>query len=128
VNVRENPSPRRRFGAPRALALLAAAAFLPALVVGCVPQAQAPLAASDAAATVQRTAEIIYHRMAIGYLETGAYTTNVLVDVQLPEGARWTLADYPQDGSSYALVLTSDQVPGVAWRVTPSGVRRVGTN
>ena len=63
--------------------------------------------------------------MAIGFLETGAYTTNVLVDVQLPAGARWTLEAYARDGSSYRLRITSTQVPGIAWEVSPDGVRRV---
>jgi len=109
--------PTARAGLP------AAAAALLLLLASCAPAAQAPLPA--AASRLDTTARIVYHRMAIGFLETGAYTTNVLVDVQLPAGARWTLEAYPRDGSSYRLRITSTQVPGIAWEVSPGGVRRV---
>lgn len=109
----------------RPLAVAAALALGVLGIVGCAPQAQAPSASAPLASETERVARVIYHRMAIGYLETGSYTTNVLVDVTLPEGTRWTLADYPQDGSSYVLLVTSDADPGVAWRVTPAGVERV---
>ena len=112
-------------GTRRAVVATAAALLLVALLAGCAPGVQAPLPNDPVAQQLDRTASIVYHRMAIGYLETGAYTTNVLVDVQLPAGARWTLEAYPPGGSSYRLRITSTQVPGIAWLVSPSGVRRV---
>lgn len=106
---------------------LAAAFALAALLGGCAPTTRLPLAQDTSGGQLERTAEIVYHRMAIGYLETGAYTTNVLVDVQLPPGAKWTLLAYARDGSSYRLRITSSQLPGVAWDVSPAGVTRVPT-
>jgi hypothetical protein len=89
----------------------------------CVPAAVADRLAGPAAQEVERTAYVAYHRMELGRLQLGAYTTNVLVDVELPRGARLTLEDFADDG--YRLRVDSDAVPGVAWYVTPSGVRRV---
>ena len=60
--------------------------------------------------------------MELGHLEAGVYTTNALIDVKLPEGARWTLQEFASDGSSYVLTLTSSRLPGVGWRVSPRGV------
>lgn len=118
---------RLRRAAPILLALVLAAAL-----VGCAPSALAPRpgtttpsAADPAERDLQRTAAIVYHRMALGFLETGRYTTNVLVDVSLPQGVRWTLVDYPEDGSGYTLELTSDALPARAYRVSPDGVRAV---
>jgi len=73
---------------------------------------------------LQTTAEILYHRMELGHLEEGIYTTNVLVDAPIPEGARWTLQEFASDGSSYLLVLTSSRVEGVSWQISPRGVSR----
>jgi|SRR5690554_6315929 hypothetical protein len=101
--------------------LLAAVAALAA----CAPSTL-PGAGDSAVAELERTANVIFHRMELGFLEGGAYTTNVLVDVQLPEGARWTLQEFAGDGSTYSLLLTSSRVEGVAWEVSPRGVRRVG--
>ena len=113
--------------AHRGARLLAAGLALLVVLAGCAPATQAPLPNGDAASQLDRTARIVYHRMAIGYLETGRYTTNVLVDVQLPAGARWTLEAFARDGSSYRLRITSTKVPGIAWQVTPNGVRRIAT-
>ncbi|MEJ2359397.1 MAG: hypothetical protein P8Y13_15145 [Deinococcales bacterium] len=113
--------------AHRAAGLLTAGIALLLVLASCAPATQAPLPNSEAAHQLDRTARIVYHRMAIGYLETGAYTTNVLVDVQLPTGARWTLEAYARDGSSYRLKITSTKVTGIAWEVTPEGVRRIAT-
>ena len=120
--MREHHDPHRR--AP-VLALVTVAVAL--TVAGCAPRAQPPIAKDGPAGQLQRTAEIVYHRMAIGYLETGKYTTNVLVDVDLPAGAKWTLLSYAQDGSSYRLRITSTRVEGMAWEVSPSGATRVAS-
>ncbi|MBW6454596.1 MAG: hypothetical protein K0A98_01810 [Trueperaceae bacterium] len=103
-------------------------AWLLALALGltlsaCVPTAVADRLAGPAAQEVERTAYVAYHRMELGRLQLGVYTTNVLVDVVLPRGARLTLEDFTDDG--YRLRVDSDAVPGVAWYVSPSGVRRV---
>ncbi len=108
-----------RTGATLLLALLVLSACAPTSTTSPSPAATAERQA------LERTAYIVYHRMAIGYLETGTYTTNVLVDVALPQGVRWTLLEYPQDRSSYTLRLTSDAVEGQAYRVSPAGVRLV---
>lgn len=114
---------------PRRAARTATALLLALLALSaCAPTSTTPPPSPAATAeqqALERTAYIVYHRMAIGYLETGSYTTNVLVDVSLPQGVRWTLLEYPQDGSSYTLRLTSDAVMGHAYRVSPAGVRLV---
>ena len=63
--------------------------------------------------------------MEIGRLRTGAYDTGPLVDLDpaLPQGARWTVVEF--SGDSYTLRFTSDTLPGLAWEVSPDGVRRV---
>jgi hypothetical protein len=106
---------------PRRLAWFAALALL---LTACAPSAFPTIGTDPAAAELRRTADILYHRMELGYLETGVYTTNALIDVSLPEGAKWTLLDFAQDGSSYALLLTSTRYPDAAWRITPRGVAR----
>jgi len=102
-------------------------AWLLALALGltlsaCVPTAVADRLAGPAAQEVERAAYVAFHRMELGRLQLGAYTTNVLVDVELPRGTRLTLEDFDDDG--YRLRVDSDAVPGVAWYVTPRGVRR----
>lgn len=100
------------------LALLALA-----LLAGCAPQlgVDPELLASPAAIATEQTAQIAYHRMEIGYLQTGSYTTNVLVDLALPRGVRWTLEEFA--GDSYRLRFTHDELPTLAWLVSPRGVR-----
>lgn len=71
-----------------------------------------------------RVALLAHHRMEIVYLETGAYTTNALIDLQLPRGVKWTLEDFSDEW--YSLRFTDDAQPGVAWLVTPDGVTRSG--
>ena len=104
-------------------------AVLLALLAACAPSAgPAPGSAlpdDPAARAAERTARLAYHRMEIGRLETGAYTTNVLVDLALPQGVRWTVDDFSVDGSSYRLRVTHAALPEVAWLVSPAGVRRV---
>ena len=93
------------------------------MLSACVPAGVADRLAGPAAQEVERTAYVAYHRMELGRLQLGSYTTNVLVDVELPRGARLTLEDFTGDG--YRLRVDSEAVPGVAWYVTPEGVRRV---
>ncbi|MBX3139340.1 MAG: hypothetical protein KF875_01145 [Trueperaceae bacterium] len=98
---------------------------LVALLGACAPGAFGPAASTDPVATeLERTAQVLYHRMELGLLETGVYTTNALIDVKLPEGARWTLQEFATDGSSYLLVLRSSRLASTAWRVSPRGVSR----
>ncbi|MBX3144209.1 MAG: hypothetical protein KF813_10665 [Trueperaceae bacterium] len=108
--------------------LAARVPLLVALVAVLVVAACAPttLPGIDDAALnrMERTAEILFHRMELGFLESGVYTTNVLIDAPLPEGARWTLQDFAPDGSSYVLFLTSTNLPDLAWHISPRGVSR----
>ena len=107
--------------AARRLALLAPLLLI-LVLAGCAPGAFGPAASNDPVAVeLERTAQVLYHRMELGYLETGVYTTNALIDVKLPEGARWTLQEFASDGSNYVLVLTSSRLPEQAWRVSPRG-------
>ncbi len=82
-----------------------------------------------AALEVDRAARQAFHLMGLEFTRTGAYSVNVLVsDLELPSGARWELENLAAD--TYALRFTSDNVPEIAWRVTPEGVesQQVDTN
>jgi hypothetical protein len=114
------PVPLRRLRTP----LIALALAL--LLAACAPQAISPAFSSPEGETVERIARIAFHRMEIGLLEVGNYTTNVLVDLDLPSGVRWIVTDFSSDG--YALRFTSDTLPQVAWLVSPRGVQRTLTN
>lgn len=108
---------------PLAARRLALIAPLLLVLAACAPGAFGPGASTDpVAAELERTAQVLFHRMELGHLEAGVYTTNALIDVKLPEGARWTLQEFASDGSSYVLTLTSSRLPGVGWRVSPRGV------
>ena len=96
------------------------------VLAACAPQAQPPTTSgatpsSAAAGATQTVAEIAHHRMEIGRLQTGAYTTNVLVDIEIPRGVRWTVLEFAED--DYLLRFTNDDVPDVLWLVEPGGVR-----
>lgn len=108
---------------PKRVGSLLLAAMFTLLAAACAPTTL-PGVDDAALAELQTTAEILYHRMELGHLEAGIYTTNVLVDAPIPEGARWTLQEFASDGSSYLLVLTSSRVEGVSWHVSPDGVSR----
>ncbi len=115
--------PRTRHPTRRA-GLLAVAALLAALLAtSCVPATASESLDSPVARAVERAAQEAYHRMELGRLATGSYTTNVLVDVDLPSGSRITLEDF--SGADYRLRVDADAVPDAAWIVTPQGVRRV---
>jgi hypothetical protein len=112
----------RNLSAPRQRRPLPAPLLLLLLLAACAPQAVAP-SGNSAERAAQDTALIIYHRMQLGHLQTGTYTTNVLVDVDLPRGLRWTVESFP--GETYELRVSDDALPGLYWEVTPAGVRRV---
>lgn len=109
----------------RSLIRWAASVVAVAALGACAPGAFGPAAQVDpGTAELERTAQVLFHRMELGHLESGVYTTNALIDVALPEGARWTLQEFAQDGSSYVLILTSSRSPGTAFRISPRGVSR----
>ena len=99
------------------------AVALAVAAAACVPSTM-PGADSSVVAELERTANVLFHRMELGFLDTGIYTTNVLVDAPIPEGARWTLQEFASDGSDYLLVLTSSRIEGVSWQISPRGVSR----
>lgn len=101
----------------RTTALVALIALV-ALLAACAPRALGP--GGQPANELQRTAQLAFHRMQIAYLETGNYTTNALVDLDLPRGVKWTLEEFSTSG--YRLRFTDDKRPGEAWLVTPGGV------
>jgi hypothetical protein len=107
----------------RVRGLLPTVACLAAVLVACVPAATTEALAGPAAQALERTASEAFHRMELGRLRTGGYTTNVLVDVDLPQGARVTVEAF--SGDDYRLRVDSDAVEGVVWFVSPRGVRRV---
>jgi hypothetical protein len=113
------PKPARGRPLPPTLVL---AVLLGAVLSACAPAVDAAPFDTPAAQAVERVAHEAYHRMEIGRLRTGSYTTNVLVDLELPQGARVTVEAF--SGDSYVLRVTSDAVEGAAWLVGPSGVRR----
>lgn len=129
-----SPRPTLRPGRARALLALFGALLLG--VAGCLPAAapaQEP-AARSAAGDVRdvraprdlgrddplvRTAWEAWLRMELGRLTTGAYATDVLLELDLPAGVRWTVVEYGPD--AYALQVTADASP-TALRVDPDGV------
>ncbi|MFA5550775.1 MAG: hypothetical protein WDA03_04080 [Trueperaceae bacterium] len=110
----------------RTRSVLAALALLVALGA-CAPGAFGGANPDDpVVAELQRTAEIIFHRMELGRLELGSYTTTPLVDATIPEGATLTLVEFDTvNGSTYTLMLTSSRFTAGAWRITPRGISRV---
>lgn len=111
--------------------LLALLALLVGSLAACAPSAFGSAGKADPVADeLQNTAEIIYHRMELGRLELGKYTTTPLVDLtNLPEGATVTLIEYDVErGGFYTIMLTSTRLPGAAWRITERGVRRAAAN
>lgn len=105
--------------------------LLVASLAACAPGAFGSAGRADPVADeLQNAAEIIYHRMELGRLELGKYTTTPLVDLaNLPEGATVTLIEYDVErGDFYTISLTSSRLPGAAWRITERGVRRATTS
>jgi hypothetical protein len=99
---------------------------LPILVIlllalsACAPRTRDPLNSPQAQAT-DKIAQEVFHRMEIGKLQTGDYTTNALVDLRLPQGVTWTLTAF--GSGAYQISVTSQEVPGYTWLVSPEGVR-----
>lgn len=96
--------------------------MLLAVLGSCAPAPTQTATDRRPGSDLQRIALQAYHRMEIGLLETGSYTTNVLVDLELPRQVRWTLEEFGSDG--YRLRFTADDRPDEAWLVTPAGVSR----
>lgn len=95
------------------------------VLASCAPQTATQGAVtttlnSPEAVATNRVAKAAWHRMQSYYLETGQYTTNALVDLELPQGVRWTIESFSADG--YVLTVTSSAVPEVVWVITPEGV------
>ena len=135
---RTEPTRRRA----RAGLLLAVATLW--IVAGCVPIADRPSAgvappsgSANAASTsdvrtiraprdlaitdpLLRTAWEAWLLMELGRLRSGSYTTDVLLDLAVPQGIRWTVVSYGPD--AYALAVTGDGEP-TPLRVDPDGVR-----
>lgn len=107
--------------------VVAAGLALLLTLAACAPGAFGGANPNDpVVAELQRAAEIIYHRMELGRLELGGYTTTPLVDASIPEGATLTLVEYDAEkGATYTLMLTSSRFTEGAWRITPRGVSRV---
>jgi hypothetical protein len=110
---------------PRRLAHVVLALLASLLIASCAPAATPPALDTPAAQAVDRLAHEAYHRMEIGRLRTGTYTTNVLVDLELPQGARVTVEAFSD--TDYVLRVTSDAVQDAAWLVSPRGVERVSS-
>ncbi len=99
--------------------------ILAVALASCAPRITSASFDTPEGIAIERVAEIAYHRMEIGRLETGSYTTNVLIDLDLPRGVRWMVVDFTV--TSYGLHFTSDTLPDVAWLVSPEGVHRIAT-
>ncbi|HLR45803.1 MAG TPA: hypothetical protein VK092_01490 [Deinococcales bacterium] len=123
----------------RRLRTLAAALLLagPLTLAGCAPSLSAPAAPQEeqpggplletarsaAEEPARDTAITIWHRMELGRLEAGSYTSNVLEDLtDLPRGIAFFMDAFP--GESFELRVLDDAVPDVYWLVTPAGISR----
>ena len=94
------------------------------LFAACAPRASTTgdtALNSPAAQQTEETARVAYHRMEIGLLQTGEYTTNALLELELPQGVRWTLESF--SANDYLLRFLSSEVSAYAWLVSPQGVR-----
>ena len=87
------------------------------------PPAGETLVLTDPAALeADRAARQAFHLMGRYFLEPGRYSAEILLsDLELPTGVQWAVQEIAN--TSYALQIVSDSVPGVAWSVTPEGVR-----
>jgi hypothetical protein len=101
-----------------------ALAILLATLAACAPRAALPRA-TTVSDELHRTALSAYHRMELAYLQAGAYTTNALIDLDLPRGVKWTLEEFT--GDHYRLRFSDDARPGTEWLVSPAGVMPAGS-
>lgn len=109
----------------------AIASFL-LVLAACAPTAQAPApgngpqfaqAVSQAEEPALQTARAIWHEMELGRLQTGSYTSNVLIELtDLPPGVAFMMESFP--GESFEMRVTDDALPGIYWLVNPAGVTR----
>ncbi len=107
-----------------------AAVLLLAVLAACAPGTQQVTAGPQFAVAQSpleepglRTAMAIWHRMEAGKIQTGSYTSNVLIDlVDLPKGVAFRMESFP--GESFEMRVTDDSLPGVWWLVNPDGVFR----
>ncbi len=92
------------------------------LLSSCLPRFNAPhnVLESQEAIETRQVADIAFHRMEIGKLQSGEYNTNVLVDLVLPQGTQWTLIAFGE--GTYTLRFSSQAISGFAWLVSPEGV------
>ncbi len=104
------------------LNLVVFAASLMLVLSGCLPRIGGPqnVLESQEAIQTRQVADIAYHQMEIGKLESGEYNTNVLADLVLPRGTLWTLVAFGE--GSYTLRFTSQAITDFAWLVSPAGV------
>lgn len=88
-----------------------------------LPGPRLEAARSAAEEPARTTAVTIWHRMELGRLRQGTYTSNVLEDmVDLPRGVAFFMDSFP--GESFELRVTDDAVPDLYWLVTPEGISR----
>ncbi|MDZ7801276.1 MAG: hypothetical protein U5K81_10860 [Trueperaceae bacterium] len=105
--------------------LVPAALGLVLLVGACAPTTEPQAATrpadgpSDEASPAARTAWEAWHLMEIGRLRDGVYATNILVDLSLPQGVRWTVVEFADD--DYVLRVSGEEAD-TAYRVSPAGV------
>ncbi|MEM7737295.1 MAG: hypothetical protein AAF267_16055 [Deinococcota bacterium] len=78
---------------------------------------------NPAANEVIQTVDTAWHRMQLNFLENGSYSTNVLVDLVLPQGVRWVLEDFTAE--NYRIRFVASDIPEVVWLITPEGVETV---
>lgn len=78
---------------------------------------------NPAANEIIQTVDTAWHRMQLNFLENGSYSTNVLVDLSLPQGVRWVLEDFTAE--NYRIRFVSSDIPEVVWLITPEGVETV---
>lgn len=118
---------------PTRIAATGIIASLLLILAACAPTAQAPApgaagpqfaqAVSQAEVPAVETARTIWHEMELGRLQTGSYTSNVLIDLtDLPPGVAFMMESFP--GESFEMRVTDDALPGIYWLVTPAGVTR----
>jgi len=73
---------------------------------------------------VERTAWRVWLAMEMGRVDVGRYDTSALLDVTLPQGARWTLVTL--DTNTY--VLRVEGTGSETYDVRPEGVRDTRSN